>query len=320
MDKKKTIFILTVILIFSIIAYGSLLVSEYVFASTNISSAPLEHWAWNDNVGWINFHSTGTVNVLANQLQGFADSPIGRVSFDCASGPPGSTCAIDYRVLNDGAGNLSGWAWSDAIGWISFACHNPQTGGVSPDFSCAWSNYRVIVSPTTGEFSGWAWNDTIGWISFSCANTGTCPTSNYRVITTWRAGPATAELISSTFDTQRPGGAAYNHIVWRGALNGGAVMFQLATANCPNGATNPPDCNLNVGWGGGKTSGDGAFLGPDGTLGSWYNPGGPEIAVNIVNQATHNNRRFYRYRMRLESNLLRTASPTVEDVVVNWSP
>lgn len=319
MNKKKTIFILTTILIFSVVIHCSLFVAEDIFAATNISSNALEHWAWNDVVGWINFFSTNTVNVLSSQLQGYTDSSIGHISFDCASGPPGSNCVVDYRVLNDGAGNLSGWAWSQTVGWISFACYNPETGGSPPDHSCAQSNYRVVINPNS-EFSGWAWNDIVGWISFSCVNTGTCATSNYRVKTTWAAGPITAELISSTFDTQREEGAAYNYVAWRGSLNGGAVKIQLATANCANGATNPPTCDASVGWGGNKTSGDGAFLGPDGTPGSYYNPGGPEIAVKIVNQTTHNNRRYYRYKALLESDFLRENSPTVEDVIINWSP
>lgn len=307
--KKYRPYFIILILAFSIL--------PAVHAATNIDS--VARWAWNDLIGWIDFYSTNTVNVLSTQLQGYADSSVGYISLDCATGPPGSDCTIDYRVYNDGAGNLSGWAWSEAVGWISFACYNPETGGSPPDYSCVSSNYRVQINPN-GEFSGWAWNDVIGWISFSCVNTDTCATSDYRVKTAWTPGPVTAELISSTFDTGRTEGAAYNYIVWRGSLNSGAVKFQLATANCPNGATNPPTCDLDVGWGGTKTAGDGAFLGPDGTPGSYYDPGGPEIAVKIVNQATHNNRRYYRYKMLLESNFLRTASPVVEDVVVNWSP
>ncbi len=51
----------------------------------------------------------------------------------------------------DGTSDVSGYAWSDTIGWIDF---NPNFGGVKIDNS-------------TGFFSGYAWSDNIGWISFS---------------------------------------------------------------------------------------------------------------------------------------------------------
>lgn len=47
--------------------------------------------------------------------------------------------------------NVSGWAWSDNTGWISFY----------------GNNYGVDVNETTGAFSGYAWSDAIGWIDFS---------------------------------------------------------------------------------------------------------------------------------------------------------
>ncbi|KKQ34307.1 MAG: hypothetical protein US50_C0053G0003 [Candidatus Nomurabacteria bacterium GW2011_GWB1_37_5] len=51
------------------------------------------------------------------------------------------------------SGNVSGWAWSDNIGWISF---NGTGYGVSVD--------------TTNKFFGYAWSDNIGWISFNEAS------------------------------------------------------------------------------------------------------------------------------------------------------
>ncbi len=125
-------------------------------------------------------------------------------------------------------------------------------------------------------------------------------------------------LISSTFDTETgTAGAGLNYIVWRGSLNTGTVRFQLATANCPNGATNPPTCNSGVGWGGAKTSGDGAFVGTDGTAGTFYTMSGPGITARLGSH--HNNKRHFRYRILV----LRSGanpSPIIEDIIVNWSP
>lgn len=64
------------------------------------------------------------------------------------------------EVLKAGTGdNVSGWAWSSNIGWVSFNCTN--------DNSCAQSNYGVNMDRSTGLFSGYAWSPNIGWISFN---------------------------------------------------------------------------------------------------------------------------------------------------------
>ena len=55
--------------------------------------------------------------------------------------------------------NVSGWAWSENIGWISF---NNTTGGGT-------TNYGVNINSSTGVFSGYAWSENIGWIDFAPA-------------------------------------------------------------------------------------------------------------------------------------------------------
>ena len=56
-----------------------------------------------------------------------------------------------------GAGqDVSGYAWSETGGWISF---NATNRGDAAD-------YGVNVDPLTGNFSGYAWSDIAGWISF----------------------------------------------------------------------------------------------------------------------------------------------------------
>lgn len=57
------------------------------------------------------------------------------------------------------ADNVSGFAWSENIGWISF--NNTSGGGAI--------NYGVNIDPSTGNFSGYAWSENIGWIDFSSA-------------------------------------------------------------------------------------------------------------------------------------------------------
>jgi hypothetical protein len=62
-------------------------------------------------------------------------------------------------VVNDNAGNLSGYAWGENVGWISFSCENLNT--------CEDVAYGVNIDPVTGIFSGFAYGENIGWISFS---------------------------------------------------------------------------------------------------------------------------------------------------------
>lgn len=308
-------------------------------AATNIAAdnpPAYLHWAWSDVVGWIDFYSTDSVNVTTTELQGYSRysaegdgaAPWQYISLNCASGPSGSSCApISYKVSNTGSGELSGWAWSDAVGWISFSCENEGTSG------CAGRDYGVSVVnssdyPGQAELQGFAWNDIAGWISFNCSNPhvgnpdGICGTVDYKVLTGWSIEPMEGEVISSTFDTGEADGAAYNYILWKGVTNSGDVRFQFATSNCGNGATNPPACDQNVGWGGDKTSGDGAFLGPSGTSApdDLYSGSGPDVPIPLKNRATHTNKRYFRYRVVLYSDITRALSPRIDGVIVNWSP
>lgn len=73
--------------------------------------------------------------------------------------------------------NVSGWGWSDTIGWIAFNCTDCD-GDPNCSRDCSDSNFGVNVDLGTGNFSGYAWSDNIGWIDF--APTGPYPTaSNY---------------------------------------------------------------------------------------------------------------------------------------------
>lgn len=130
-------------------------------------------------------------------------------------------------------------------------------------------------------------------------------------------------LESSTFDTGIMEGAAFNSIMWQGTSGTGGtniVKFQLATANCSNGAINSPACTTSIGWGGSKASGDGAFLGPGGTSAESdkYFPSGPGVSAAIAT-TYHNNKRYFRYRVFLEKDAAAT-TPVVQDIIINWSP
>jgi hypothetical protein len=55
-----------------------------------------------------------------------------------------------FPAANAASLSVTGYAWSDTIGWIQF---NPSFGG-------------VFLDDATGDLSGYAWSDNIGWIDF----------------------------------------------------------------------------------------------------------------------------------------------------------
>ena len=79
-----------------------------------------------------------------------------------------------FRALPAQAGtneNVSGYAWSENIGWISFNSTNDGSA-VSYGVNLDTTNK---TSGGIGNFSGNAWSENIGWISFNRLDTGTPP-------------------------------------------------------------------------------------------------------------------------------------------------
>lgn len=163
---------------------------QFSIVSTMLSFVdPTNRWAWNGNgLGWIDFNpAEGNVRVPIGQgdFYGYAKAAnAGLFALNCASA---DECTYPYKVSSDANGILSGFAWNDLFGWVSFNCANDHntSPGVQP--FCAANggfDYKVTVSTTTGDFSGWAWMPAFGWISFNCNNSGigdTCATAPYKV-------------------------------------------------------------------------------------------------------------------------------------------
>ncbi|MDO8557498.1 MAG: hypothetical protein Q7R98_03490 [Candidatus Jorgensenbacteria bacterium] len=308
----------TVLLLASIIAAFS----NRASAATNISSTVTEHFAWNDTMGWIDFYTPNTVWVWGYKVEGYASSSVGDVSLDCTTTRNGNICATsNYGICNgvyststgctaDASGDLSGYAWNDTMGWISFSCYNH--GNCSP-------SYGVSVNGNTGEFSGYAWNDTVGWISFNYTNPGSPTSTTYFVNTNWRATSSIGYIESATVDTQVVGGATLNSITWKGTKSANGVSsatyvdFQVAASN--------------------SSAGPWTFEGPDGSETDYYgascsdagftggtaiNGADPDVPI-CINPAQVANYRYLRYKVRLRSNLIQNDTPRVDDVILNWS-
>ncbi len=283
-------------------------------------------WSWSENIGWIDFYN---VTVSSSELTGTSTAvSIGDISLNCSNT---NACGqSNFKVANSGYGTLSGWAWSENIGWISFcgSAASPSTWNGTTWVCPASPTYKVTIN-TSGYFSGWAWSENIGWISFSCANTiplcnGTA--GNWKVKTSWAAAVfVSGELISTIYDSRIAGGVACNTLLWKGDKPDNTdVKFQIASSNCTNGATNPPTCSTNVGWAN-------KFKGWDGTAATSYNPS-PDIWVRIDGPgagtdgcqispgvACHNNHRYLRYKVILES-WQAGVTPRIDMVILSWSP
>ena len=154
--------------------------------AVSISGLGTYHYAWSENVGWIDFaYSGGNVQVPrgAGELKGMAYILADKswISLNCLT--TNSCNDSSYKVISDENGNLSGWAWSENYGWISVSC---VTGGANGGNICNTSDYKVTINEDTGEFDGYAWSDNIGWISFNCktggeSKTDICAISDYKV-------------------------------------------------------------------------------------------------------------------------------------------
>ncbi len=280
---------------------------------TNIHTTTTDHWAWNDIVGWINFHETHNVWVESKKLSGYASSSFGEIVLNCES-IPGSCAAVgDWRTKNRGDGLLSGWAWNDIVGWISF-CGTTISASSSNDCPYAAYDYRARITELISEqppsdFYEFAWNDVVGWIAFNCEKGGPegsniCGTSNFRVRTDWYPTSTYGHVESAIFDTEVVGGAQFNSVSVKGVRYFGTdIFFQLATSN--------------------SSSGPWIFIGPDGTSNTYYEfdyETKSKTYYTVLDYRYHNNYRFFRYKLRLKSDKTQLITPYVDDIIINWSP
>jgi hypothetical protein len=74
-------------------------------------------------------------------------------------------------VSQTSGGNISGYAWSDTIGWVSFNCSD---GGPTGNNICGTLLYGLNAD-VNGTVTGYAWSDNVGWISANAGDLTGCP-------------------------------------------------------------------------------------------------------------------------------------------------
>jgi hypothetical protein len=107
-----------------------------------------------------------------------------------------------------------------------------------------------------------------------------------------------ASLTSSILDTGVSGGAGFNSLLWQGSLgSGGTVKFQIAFSNSSTGP-----------W---------TYYGPSSTS-DYYQPNpNVSIAFPTTGSSSPQNKRYIRYKVYLSTT---GTSPTINDIIINWSP
>ena len=277
------------------------------FATTNIDTFNAnEKWGWNDVFGWIDMKAPNALTV-GSTVTGHASSSIGNVLFDCATMPTSPDCTSpkpDFKVLKDADGLMSGWAWNDAVGWIS------MSGTTSLPVSLPYQVYlEPQYSTTTGavigsHFRGFAWNDVAGWITFNCldGNGGSfCGANTSTVQTGVISASPSAAFISNIFDLGTATGIL-NTITWKGSQPAGtSVQFQIATATSSAALT------------GDMTAVFASSL----AVSAPASPGSPVRLSLATSGVPVENRRYFRYKVTMSAV---GTGPRIDDIIVSWSP
>ncbi len=110
---------------------------------------------WGENTGWVNLGARhGDLRIGSNVLAGWIW--LENCGWVCvgdgkpsAGGRYSNGNGHDWGVNNDGAGNLSGFAWSEVTGWINFG-----------------TDYSRVSLDGKGRFHGYAWGENVGWMRF----------------------------------------------------------------------------------------------------------------------------------------------------------
>ncbi len=171
-----------------------------------------------------------------------------------------------------------------------FTVNYDITSTISPDFPGVPGNKNYILYIRNDNFDTTNLSARLILTYKYTKNSGNLPVSGF--------------VISSTVDTNNTiftPGAAFNSIMWNGSLNGGKVRLQLATSASALGP-----------W---------EFKGPDCSLFTYYE--NSSNAPNKIKCLDHNNQRYFRYKIILCSNNCvssGSSNPSVNSVIVNWSP
>ncbi len=129
------------------------------------------------NFGYFTTESAYNVSVTDSQLRGYIwGENIGWIVLNCLDTASGCSATNgNFKVANDGYGNLSGYAWGENAGWINFG---------------TFTNTLIskVKIASDGKFGGtlgndgYAWSQNYGWIKFDCSAPASCVETDWRPI------------------------------------------------------------------------------------------------------------------------------------------
>ncbi len=130
------------------------------------------------NFGKFTTQSAKNITVSDTELRGFAwGEGVGWIVTNCADTTSGcSVTNSNFKIANDGSGNLSGYAWGENTGWINFG---PFTNPLISTVKISGGQF----GGTLGS-AGYAWSQNFGFIKFDCSSPTSC------VKTDWAPGGA----------------------------------------------------------------------------------------------------------------------------------
>jgi hypothetical protein len=230
---------------------------------------------------------------IGDDISGIAN-PIKSFYF-VVSGVYTGSGTLDMSIGNLGAGTTTSFSLANSTNPKNFSfIYNDSYGQINPT-SAGTYNYNLnlgISGPTVSNLAIKA-----------------VMTHRYKPVSCGSGYPPYGDLVSTVFDsTANADGPAYNSIMWQGKLGGasldqGKVKFQIAASDSSSGPWN---------YYGGSTCGSN----------DWYEAA-PDTAIELVCHPQVNNKRYFRYKIRICSNdctLSGTETPQVDGVIVNWSP
>ncbi|HBB44137.1 MAG: hypothetical protein UW27_C0004G0003 [Parcubacteria group bacterium GW2011_GWA1_44_13] len=201
----------------------------------------------------------------------------------------------------------------DSDGATSKAYTLPNVGSTPTPFEIEYKDPSSKISPTSGGSYGYTLNFTPSGVTIYGLGIKMSETHRYKP-PTCGGMPVLGDLTSAVFDsTESAGhGAGYNSVMWKGTLGGpgsneGKVRFQFSASDASTGP-----------W---------TYIGGDTCAsGDWFDAPTPGTPVELKGEACQtawNNKRYFRYKIRICSNNCTDAgtyTPTVNDVVVSWAP
>lgn len=126
-----------------------------------VASDNLSGFAWSDNIGWVSFNSSD------------CDADNNGISDGTPAGCPLAGTSIPNYGVNVGIGGaMSGFAWSDNIGWIDFGPSGsypelPNNGGTLDRSTGLVSGWARALAGSSAESGGWD-----GWIKLGNDSNG----------------------------------------------------------------------------------------------------------------------------------------------------